>query len=95
MLRADAESIGSFCCGYSVFAFVSYVMEDILLCNSGVWAEGGGIEVTVKVGIYRTLHPYVDRECFKVSKAKQGRAGGYLVSDSFDFFELLDGVFIA
>lgn len=54
-----------------VFIFVSYVMEDILLRDAGVGAEGSVVEVTVKVGVNGALHPYVDRECLKVCKAEK------------------------
>ena len=70
-------------------------MEDILLGNACVGAEGGVVELTVKVGVDSSLHPYVDRECLEVSEAEQGGAGGYLIAYALDVFERFEGVFIA
>ena len=59
-------------------------MENILLCNSGVWTECGVIKLTSKIGIYSSLHPYVNWEGFEVSEAEKGGAGGNFVAYSFD-----------
>ena len=46
-------------------------MEDVLLGDAGVGAEGGVVEVTVKVGVDGALHPYVDGEGLEISEAEK------------------------
>ena len=70
-------------------------MEDVLLGDSGVGAEGGVVEVTVEIGVDGALHPYVDREGLEVREAEKGGAGGDLVSYTLDGFELLECVGVA
>ena len=59
-------------------------MEYVLLCDSCIRTEGGNVERAVKIGVDSSFHPYVDRECFEISKAEKCRAGGDLVTDALD-----------
>ena len=80
---------------FDLFSFyISNIMEDILLGDAGIGAERGRIKVSSKVGVYRSLHPNVDRKCFKISKSKEGTAGGNLVANALYLFKLRNGKFV-
>lgn len=70
-------------------------MEDILLCNAGISAEGCGVELAVKVGVDGSLHPYIDRKSLEIAEAKEGTAGGDLVTDTAYRFKTFDSMSIA
>lgn len=74
---------------------IPYVMKYILLSYAGVGAEGGRVKFAVEIGVDSSLHPYVDRECFEITEAEEGAAGGYFIAYAFDVFESFEGVFIA
>ena len=77
---------------FLIFAFyISYIMEYVLLGNAGIRAERLGVKLSVKVVVYRALHPYVNRECLKVCKAEKGTAGGNLLANAHDLRKLSDG----
>ena len=80
---------------YLVFAFVSDIVEYVLLGDSGIGAECSVVEVTVEIGVDGALHPYVDGEGLEVSKAEKGGAGCHLVADTLDRFEAFESVFVA
>ena len=65
---------------------ISYIVENVLLGDACVAAEGRGVEHSVKVGIYGALHPYVNWKCFEVSEAKKCTAGSDFVADAIYFF---------
>ena len=76
---------------FLIFAFyISYIMEYVLLCNSGIRAESFGVKLAVKVVVYRALHPHVNGERLKVRKAKMGAARGNLFSNADDLHKFSD-----
>lgn len=70
-------------------------MEDILLCNAGVSAEGCGVELAVKIGVDGLLHPYINGKSLEITEAKEGTAGGDLVTDTAYRFKTFDSMSIA
>ena len=72
---------------YVLFSFyISYIVEYVLLCDACISAEGFWVQLSVKVGIYRSLHPNVNWKCFEVSEAKKCTAGSDFVADAIYFF---------
>ena len=51
--------------------------------------------MSTKVVIYGSFHPNVNGERFKICKSEKGYAGSNLVTDTLDFFKLLDGYRVA
>ena len=70
-------------------------MEYVLLGDARVSAEGGVVELSAEVFIYRALHPDVDGKRLKVTEAEECCAGGDLIADTADFLKLGYGVVVA
>ena len=77
-----------------IFAEISDVMEDVLLCNPCIGAKVGWVKMPTEVFVDSALHPYVNGKCLKVRKAEEGGTGGNLVANSEDFLKLGQGEFV-
>ena len=79
----------------AIFAEISDIVEDVLLCNSGIGAEGFWVKFTVKILVDGALHPHVNGECLKVCEAEEGGAGCHLVTNTENLLQLGHGYLIA